>query len=135
MAEDIREQVLEAVTDCEWIRGIDSMGNSIKISKTDIVELLRKEMPIATPYTKGLMDNTFFMNREYIEDATFTSLEPGVYPIYNGFPNLPGLNMNYGLLIILRAEGYYKVFIAVEYNLSKIQIKTYDSDWRLITLA
>ena len=135
MVEDKREQELNAATDCEWVRALDSNGNSIRISKSDLINLVYNGLPIVTPTAKGLMDKTFFMNREYTEDATFTSLESGAYPIYNGFPKLPGLNMNYGILIVLEVPGYYKAFIAIEYNLNKIQIKTYDSDWRLISFT
>lgn len=129
MVEDRQESQLPDNNDCEWVRGLDAAGNSIKVSKSELIELIRKELPIATSSAKGLMDKTFFMEREYTENATFTSLESGVYPIYNSFPKLPGLTINYGLLIVLGVKGYYRLFLAVEYNLNRIFIKTYDSNW------
>ena len=132
---DKKEFDLTPSSDCDWIRALDGSGRSINLGKKDLINLIYNNLPIVTPKAKGLMDKSFFMNREYTEEATFTSLESGVYPIYNGFPELPGLKMNYGLLIVLEAKGYYKLFIAVEYNLGKIQIKTYDSDWKLISFT
>lgn len=53
--EDKAEKDLDQVSDCSWVRGLDVNGNSIQISKVDLVELIRETMPVATIKEKGLM--------------------------------------------------------------------------------
>lgn len=43
--EDRQESTLDAVSDCEWIRGLDASGNSIRILKKDLAAVLKGLMP------------------------------------------------------------------------------------------
>lgn len=53
--EDKQEKDLDQASDCGWVRGLDADGNPIKLNKADIVELIRREMPVATSERNGLM--------------------------------------------------------------------------------
>ncbi|MCY6350154.1 hypothetical protein OXV71_04355 [Bacteroides fragilis] len=43
---DKKEQELTVTNDCEWIRGLDTNGNSIKINKTDLASILKGRLGI-----------------------------------------------------------------------------------------
>ena len=42
MAEDKRESDLNVTFDCSWIRGLDDKGNSLKISKDNLIDLIQR---------------------------------------------------------------------------------------------
>lgn len=52
---DLKEIELPIAADCNWVRGLDASGNPIRISKADMVELIRANMPVATIEKNGLM--------------------------------------------------------------------------------
>lgn len=56
MAEDRMEKDLAAASDCAWVRALDADGKSIRISKADLVELIRGNMPVATDLDNGLLN-------------------------------------------------------------------------------
>lgn len=83
MREDRQEQELNSATDCEWIRALDAQGKSIKIKKTDLIELIRGNMPVATDFNNGLF-NKSWMNKvvsrtvDMVRDETY-SFQSGGY--------------------------------------------------------
>lgn len=118
MAEDKREQDLVAVNDCEWVRALDSNGNSIKIRKLELIELIRKEMPIATPINNGLLgkDGFFFRGTIRIEGgwndlATGTSdiVNPGMYQLAMG-------NDEWSILVVFYASDAHGGVVQFAYR-------------------
>lgn len=59
MAEDIREQELTMVNDCEWVRGLDANGNSIKISKSELAKVINSIIGSVTYRTLYLKENGY----------------------------------------------------------------------------
>ncbi len=131
---DKKEHDLTLASDCGWIRAIDSNGKSVKIDKSDFIELIRSNLPAATSEKKGLMDKNAFMDRRTTE-TDLSLLDSGIYPIFDGNPDIPELGFNYGLLIVFKSVGYYDVIIAVEYNLGIVKMKTSSSGWKTISFT
>ena len=52
---DLRESALTQQSDCKWVRALDANGNSIRISKEDLAEVLGGLIPIATSKANGLI--------------------------------------------------------------------------------
>lgn len=132
MAEDRMEKDLPAASDCEWLRALDASGNGIMISKADMVELIRANIPVVTHEKKGLMDKSAFMERS-ISNNELSSLESGIYPIFNSY--IPDLGFNYGILLVFKSTGYYTLFIAAPFDLSTVKFKTTNAEWRQISFT
>lgn len=81
MTEDRKEQELNTSTTCEWVRGLDSDGNSIKISKSNLFQWV-------------------FVERSHFEGDADELLTPGMY-YTNG--NTLNANNNVGLFVVLRS--------------------------------
>lgn len=65
---DKPEMELGLASDCAWVRALDASGNSIRIAKADMAELIRKEMPVATSERNGLMSKgDKILQTRYIE--------------------------------------------------------------------
>ena len=43
---DVKESALTQKSDCKWVRALDANGNSIQISKADLVSVLEGLLPI-----------------------------------------------------------------------------------------
>lgn len=56
---DKKENELTSANNFEWVRALDSKGNSIRISKSDLVSVLEGLMSVATETNNGLL------NKEY----------------------------------------------------------------------
>lgn len=46
MVEDKQENGLIVANDCEWIRGLDANGNSIRINKTDLASIFKEYLGV-----------------------------------------------------------------------------------------
>lgn len=57
---DRQESALDTMSDCAWVRALDASGNSIRISKADLVELVRANMPVVTYNANGIMASHLF---------------------------------------------------------------------------
>lgn len=57
---DKPETELGLASDCAWVRALDASGNSIRIPKAELVELIRREMPVATGANNGLINSQLF---------------------------------------------------------------------------
>lgn len=93
MNEDKQERELAVVTDCGWVRALDVTGKPVRISKSDIIELIRKEMPVATAINNGLLDKNgfFFRGQRVVEggwnnlaNGTSDIIKPGMYELHMG---------------------------------------------------
>lgn len=98
-----KEQDLTLVTDCSWVRGLDANGNSIRIAKADLVELIRKEMPVATADKNGLMSKDGFLSRG-MSKAFNDTHATGLYMHSNTASDYPG-STPYGMLLVFNAPG------------------------------
>ena len=54
---DLKESALTAQSDCKWVRALDANGNSIRISKEDLAEVLGGLIGTATSDKAGLMSS------------------------------------------------------------------------------
>lgn len=133
---DKAEKDLDLASDCEWVRALDANGKSIRIAKADLVELIRANMPVATSDINGLMSKTGFFHRR-INSRNLADLESGIYPLDldEGGNNIPEIGINYGVLLVFEAIGYYKVYIAFSHDLGIAKMKTGDSDWKQISFT
>lgn len=82
-AEDRQESALDAVSDCTWIRGLDSNGDSIKIMKAD------------------LLSGTLMYIGTITKEQTNKKLKIGTY--YHNEDLITG-EAGYGILLVLIAE-------------------------------
>lgn len=99
-----KEQDLALVTDCSWVRGLDANGNSIRIAKADLVELIRKEMPVATSEKNGLMSNVFFNS---IIDAIASIPADGIHDT--------GIKTG-GVIFAQNASSTHEIAVAIMYT-------------------
>lgn len=57
---DKKENELTSESDFAYVRALDSAGNSIRISKADLVSVVEGLMPGASVYSKGLMTSDMY---------------------------------------------------------------------------
>lgn len=56
----MKESALTQQSDCQWVRALDSNGNSILISKEDLASVVGELLPVASPSQKGLMSANIY---------------------------------------------------------------------------
>ena len=66
--DDIKMNSFAQATDAAYIYAESSNGSQVKIKKSDLVEVIRAAMPVATQASKGLMSNKGFFQGNTIED-------------------------------------------------------------------
>ena len=67
MLEDRREQELTQQSDCEWVRALDASGNSIKISKADLLSTIKTILRLG----EGSMEGTVLLTDNYQNGNVF----------------------------------------------------------------
>lgn len=133
--QDIPMNQFQTVTDVAYIYAEAANGSQVKIKKSDLVELIRAAMPVATQYSKGLMSSTGFFQGNAINDIADynNSLGAGTYShtvdLGNGNPT--------GILFVIRGERYSS-HVDIPNGVGKVAIKNIRSngellyDWRKI---
>lgn len=136
MAEDdIKMNSFAQATDAAYIYAESSNGSQVKIKKSDLVEVIRAAMPVATQDSKGLMSNNGFFQGNTIENITDynNSIGAGTYShtvdIGNGNPT--------GILFVIHGKRYSS-HVDIPTGNGKLGIKTIRPtgellrDWRTI---
>lgn len=125
----------QIVTDTNYVYVELADGSQGKIKKSDLVEVIRTAMPVATQDSKGLMSNNGFFQGNTIEDiANYNnSIGAGTYShtvdIGNGNPT--------GILFVIHGKRYSS-HVDIPAGTGKFAIKTIRptgellSDWRTI---
>ena len=90
---DRKENELTKANDFAYVRALDSNGNSIQISKSDLVSVLEGLLPEATKDKKGLMPINF---SKFLIDNIFPNVERN--KLYKAF-NLKQYGL--GVLVLL----------------------------------
>ena len=106
-------------------------GNPIQISKADMIELIRSNMPIASVLLNGLMSKDGFMYRGVIEHsnqpAVNNAKSSGFYPHHAG---LYGTKSGWhGVLIVFTASNY---IIQVDFPMRQNEHKIF---WRVLDVS
>lgn len=132
MAEDIKMNSFAQATDAAYIYAESSNGSQVKIKKSDLVEVIRAAMPVATETNNGLMQaNGFEQGKNILSEGYNNKISAGVY---SSTDNLD--NMGTGILLVLRGFQYTAHLYIT--NSARIYIKTIRSngeilkDWMLI---
>lgn len=133
--QDIKMNQFQVVTDAPYIYVELADGSQGKIKKSDLVEVIRAAMPVATQASKGLMSNKGFFQGNTIEDIADynNSIGAGTYShtvdLGNGNPT--------GILFVI--HGYrYSSHVDIPAGNGKLAIKTIRPtgellhDWRTI---
>lgn len=136
MAEqDIAMNQFQIVSDAPYVYVELADGSQGKIKKSDLAEVIRAAMPVATQYSKGLMSSTGFFQGNAINDIADynNSLGAGTYShtvdLGNGNPT--------GILFVIRGERYSS-HVDIPNGVGKVAIKNIRSsgellyDWRTI---
>lgn len=99
---DKKELEMNGVNDFDWIRGLDAQGNSIKISKEDMVELMRETLGTVNSSAKGLMDyeKTLFYKGDVSNCNSIHST--GIFRCLSATANTPISVTAAGILISLQ---------------------------------
>lgn len=108
---DKAEKDLDQASDCGWIRGLDASGNPIKLNKADMVELIRREMPVATRERNGLLSSGIIINtmtdKGYVahndKNAIDNAKETG---FYKHDDSLFGTSSGHGILLVFKGGSY-----------------------------
>ena len=66
--ETIKEKDLTQQSTLSWIRGLDAAGNPIRINASDLAELIRTNMSIASNSKKGLIQHDIMPTASYNGD-------------------------------------------------------------------
>lgn len=133
MAEqDIKMNQFQIVSNASYVYVELADGSQAKIKKSDLVELIRAAMPVATQASKGLMQANGFEQGKYISNEKYNNqISAGVY---SSTDNLE--NMGTGILLVLRGIQYTAHLYIT--NSGSLYIKTVRSngeilrDWKLI---
>ena len=125
----------QIVTDTNYVYVELADGSQGKIKKSDLVEVIRTAMPVATQDSKGLMSNNGFFQGNTIENITDynNSIGAGTYShtvdIGNGNPT--------GILFVIHGKRYSS-HVDIPTGNGKLAIKTIRPtgellrDWRTI---
>lgn len=109
--EDRQENALDLAGDFEWVRALDANGKSIRINKADMVELIRREMPIATRERNGLLSSGIIFNTmtdkglvmSNDKNAIDNAKETG---FYKHDDSLFGTTSGHGILLVFKGGSY-----------------------------
>ena len=124
----------QIVTDADYVY-VEKGNSQGKIKKSDLVEVIRTAMPVATQDSKGLMSNNGFFQGNTIENITDynNSIGAGTYShtvdIGNGNPT--------GILFVIHGKRYSS-HVDIPTGNGKLAIKTIRptgellGDWRTI---
>lgn len=136
MAEqDIKMNQFQVVTDADYVYVELADGSQGKIKKSDLVEVIRAAMPVATQTKKGLMSSTGFFQGNAINDIADynNSIGAGTYShtvdLGNGNPT--------GILFVIHGDRY-SAHVDIPNGVGKLAIKNIRSsgellyDWRTI---
>lgn len=133
--DDIKMNSFAQATDAAYIYAESSNGSQVKIKKSDLVEVIRAAMPVATQASKGLMSNKGFFQGNTIEDIADynNSIGAGTYShtvdLGNGNPT--------GILFVIHGKRYSS-HVDIPAGSGKFAIKTIRPtgellhDWRTI---
>lgn len=136
MAEqDIKMNQFQIVSNASYVYVELADGSQAKIKKSDLVELIRAAMPVATQYSKGLMSSTGFFQGNAINDIADynNSLGAGTYSHTVDLGN----GNTTGILFVIRGERYSS-HVDIPNGVGKVAIKNIRSngellyDWRTI---
>lgn len=130
--DDIKMNSFAQATDAAYIYAESSNGSQVKIKKSDLVEVIRAAMPVATQASKGLMQaNGFEQGKNILSEGYNNKISAGVYSSTDDLDN-----MGTGILLVLRGFQYTSHLYIT--NSARIYIKTIRSngeilkDWTLI---
>ena len=136
MIEKIQMNAFTPSTNGAYIYAEADNGSQVKIKKSDLVELIRADMPVASPQNKGLMPSDGFLQGKHINiDIYNNMITAGAYSHTDNI----GSGITTGVLFVICGQQY-SVHIDIG-NFSSVHIKTLRSngellkDWRSITFT
>lgn len=135
---DKPEMDLDLKSDCEWVRALGAEGKSIRISKADMVELIRSALPEVSKTQKGLAGSYTALEYDYrkINVSLNDLVENGYYNLDSNLvrEGAPTGFVNYNI-IVFRAGFSVQVLFDFKNRLLFRIYWGYWSDWMQVNFT
>lgn len=137
---DLKESALSAQSDCKWVRALDANGNSIRISKEDLAEVLGELIGLVSSAKSGLAHQYMYsisskyisiQNSQYTIVAQIPITCSGYILITGGIQASYSNNMAALVHVTCDATKFYARFISLDGIETELYYKAINGKYQL----